>query len=190
MRTFIAIDLSEENKTALTKLQDELKQTQADVKWVEPENIHLTLKFLGEVTDEYVGKVKEALDKAAAGFRPFEISLSDIGAFPKLDYPRVIWVGVEKGKKETEELAAKIEEELGKLGFSKEDRPFAAHLTIGRVRTGKNKEILKEKIQNNKGRPQWAAPTSQLISNVILYQSKLTPSGPIYTPLHCVTFKK
>lgn len=186
MRTFIAIDLIDENKSALTKLQDELKQARADVKWVEPVNIHLTLKFLGEVTDEYVGKVKEALDKTAAGFKPFEISLSGIGAFPELDYARVIWVGVEKGKEETEEVARRLEDELEKFGFAKDERPFTAHLTIGRVRTGKNKEALKEKINLLNAKPYPLNP--QTISQIVLYQSKLTPNGPIYTPLHKVTF--
>jgi 2'-5' RNA ligase len=182
MRTFIAIDLSDENKTTVAKLQDELKKTQADVKWVEPENIHLTLKFLGEVTDEYVGKVKDALDRVAAGLKPFELSLSGIGAFPKLDYPRVIWAGVEKGKEETEGIAKKVEDELEKIGFAREERPFAAHLTIGRVRSGKNKEALKVKLSelNRPDKPGNPQPVSQLI----LYQSKLSPKGPTYTPLH------
>lgn len=184
MRAFIAIDLSDDNKTELARLQEELKQSDADVKWVEPENIHLTLKFLGGVTDEYIGKVKEALDKAAAGIKPFEISLSGIGAFPKLDFPRVIWVGIEKGGKETEEIAKRIEDELEKLGFPKEERPFSAHLTIGRVRSAKNKEALKIKIANYELR----FTNYQTVSSIILYQSRLSPRGPTYIPLHKVDF--
>lgn len=187
MRTFIAIDLSKENKSKLAKIQDQLIKSNADVKWVEIDNIHLTLKFLGEVTDEYAGKVKEALDKIANGFKPFEISLSGLGAFPKLDYPRVIWVGLEKGKKETEEIAKKLEEELSKLGFAKEDRPFSAHLTIGRVRSGKNKETLKKIIEALNRTPKTVNP--QRVSQLVLYQSTLTPNGPIYTPLHSAILK-
>jgi len=188
MRTFIAIDLNEENKAALTKLQDELKQTKADVKWVEPENTHLTLKFLGEISEKQADQIKQVLDKISSDCKPFELSLSDIGAFPELDYPRVIWVGIEKGKKEVEEAAKKIEEELGKLGFANEERPFAAHLTIGRVRSRKNIQALKEVCQLaslpvNKSKPA-NRPTDELVNSITLYQSKLTPSGPIYTPLH------
>ncbi|MBI4336126.1 MAG: RNA 2',3'-cyclic phosphodiesterase [Candidatus Omnitrophica bacterium] len=188
MRAFIAIDLSDDNKAELSRLRDELKQAQADVKWVQPENIHLTLKFLGEVTDEYVGKVQEALDRIAAGFKPFEVSLLGIGAFPKLDYPRVIWVGLDKGKEEAEEIAKNIEEELEKLGFAKEDRPFAAHLTIGRVRSGKNKEALKDKIETVSCKLLTVSP--QLVSSIVLYQSTLTPHGPIYTALHAAPFNR
>lgn len=184
MRTFIAIDLSEEAKRELAKLQSELKKSNADVKWVEPENVHLTLKFLGEVTDEYVIKVKEVLDKIASQFKPYEIMLSGIGAFPKLDYPRVIWVGIEKGKIETKEIADKIEEELSKLDFQKEDREFSAHLTIGRVRSPKNKQTLKEKLQTLDCKLYTVNCT--LVSSINLYQSTLTPQGPLYTCLHKV----
>jgi 2'-5' RNA ligase len=190
MRTFIAIDLNNENKALLAKLQAELKHAQADIKWVDPDNIHLTLKFLGEVTEEYIGKVKESLDKATAGSKPFELSLSGIGAFPNLNYARVIWVGVEKGKKETEEIAKKIEEALCGLGFPKEGRPFAAHLTIGRVRSGKNKEALRDKITDCPclaGRQGLLIADCQKVSSITLYQSQLTPQGPFYTPLHKVT---
>jgi len=186
MRTFIAIDLNEENVEKIAGLQSELKKSDADVKWVEPENIHLTLKFLGEISEEQAGQVKNILDKIASDFRPFEVSLTEIGAFPKLDYPRVIWVGIEKGKKETEEIAKNIEDELEKLGFPKEKRPFAAHLTIGRVRTPKNKERLKTVIQT--WNLEHRTSNSQIVSSVVLYQSKLTPKGPIYTPLHSANF--
>jgi len=186
MRTFIAIDLNDENKSALTKLQDELKQTQADVKWVEPENTHLTLKFLGGISEEQAGQVKNILDKISSDYKPFELSLSGIGAFPKLDYPRVIWIGIEKGKKETEEIAKKIEDGLEKLGFQQEEREFSAHFTIGRVRTPKNKEQLKTAIQTwNLEHRTW---NSQIVSSIVLYQSNLTPKGPIYTPLHFAKF--
>ncbi len=198
MRTFIAIDLSEENKRFLTDIQTELRDANTDVKWVKSENIHLTLKFLGDVTEQQANQVSGILDKIAAGFQPFEISLSGIGAFPKLEYPRVIWVGVnDKGcrgtarRAPTVELAQVIKTELEKFGFVKEERPFAAHLTIGRVRTPKNKEqlITVIKDRNNKGRPQGAAPTSQFVSCIKLYQSILTSKGPIYSVLHRALLK-
>ena len=157
------------------------------MKWVKPENIHLTLKFLGEVTDEHIDKVKEALDRIAAGLKPFDISLSNLGAFPKLDFAKVVWVGIEKGKQATEDIAGKIEIELEKLGFAKEGREFSAHLTIGRVRSGKNKEELKKQVLSAHS-SELIAHSQQPVNTIILYQSTLTPRGPIYTALHTSTF--
>lgn len=170
-------------------VEDELKKLEADVKWVEPGNIHLTLKFLGEISDEQAVQVKGILDKIAAGFNPFEITLSGIGGFPKLDYPRVIWVGIDKGRKETAEIAKRIEAELEKTGFEKEERPFTAHLTIGRVRSPQTKEALKEKLTSLSQRPPAYNGLSVKIDAVRLYQSKLSGNGAVYTPLHAAGLK-
>ena len=116
MRTFIAIELSGEIKNSLAQIESHLKYSGADVKWVSPDNIHLTLKFLGEISEEKCEKVKAALDEVAKTSAPFEISIKDIGAFPKLEFPRVIWVGLEKGAKESAELSAKIDESLYRIG--------------------------------------------------------------------------
>lgn len=184
MRTFIALDLTPEMRQGLSGLQAELKKSNADVKWVDPKNIHLTLKFLGDITEQQVEPVTQALDKIAAHRQPYELSLSGIGAFPKLDYPRVVWVGIESGKEETKEWAAKIDEELSRLGFKKEGREFKAHLTIGRVRSPKNKDRLKSIIQSTT-----FAPSSKIpIDSITFYQSTLTPQGPIYTSLHTAHF--
>jgi 2'-5' RNA ligase len=179
MRTFIAIALSPEIRRGLAGIQSELKRSDADVKWVEPENIHLTLKFLGEVTKEFLPKVKEVLAGVASRFKPFEISIAGIGAFPKLDYPRVVWVGIEKGKAQTKAIAEKLDEELEKLGFAREEHEFSAHLTIGRVRSSKNKERLKQLITDYGLR----ITDYEQIETVTLFQSTLTPNGPIYTSL-------
>lgn len=189
MRAFIAIELSDEIRTCLAQIQSHLKYSGADVKWVEKDNVHLTLKFLGEIPEEKLQQVIAALEIVAEEFSPFEIGIKDIGAFPKIDYPRVIWVGLDKGAVESKNIAEKIDEELSKIGFEKESRPFAAHLTIGRVRSSKNKEALKEKILSaNTSLPLQThnpqlTPT-QTITSIILFQSKLTPNGPIYTKLH------
>ncbi|MFA6320872.1 MAG: RNA 2',3'-cyclic phosphodiesterase [Candidatus Omnitrophota bacterium] len=184
MRTFIAIELSDEIKTALAQTQSHLKYSNADVKWVDKDNIHLTLKFLGEIDEAKCMHIKSILDDIARSVKPFEISLKDTGAFPDMDHPRVVWVGLDKGAVESTELAAKIDEELSKIRFDKELRPFAAHLTIGRVRSPKNKQALKEKAANYI--PQFTNP--QLISSIILFKSQLTPTGSIYTKLHEAKF--
>ena len=179
MRLFIAIELSQSIRDELARIQFHLKYSAADVKWVEKDNIHLTLKFLGEVPEEKVEKIKSILDGTAKEMKSFDISLKDIGAFPKIEYPRVIWVGLDKGVVESKGLAEKIDEELSKIGYEKEPRPFAAHLTIGRVRSAKNKAALKEKISSIT-----PIPGSQLVTSITLFKSTLTSNGPIYTKLH------
>lgn len=193
MRTFIAIELAEPVRETLARIQSHLKYAGADVKWVDKDNIHLTLKFLGEIDETKCEKVKSALDEIAKDFRPFELSLKDIGAFPNIEFPRVIWVGLDKGAKESTEIAEKIDAALSKIRFQEETRPFAAHLTIGRVRSSKNKEALKEKIQSYTPDPKPHTlnpiPYEQLITSIILFQSTLTPKGPIYTKLHESRFR-
>lgn len=185
MRAFIAIELSDEIKSALAQIQSHLKYAGADVKWVEKDNIHLTIKFLGEIDEKKCEKVKAALAEVVKSAKSFEISLKDIGVFPKIEFPRVIWASLDKGAKESAELAAKVDEALSKLGFDKETRPFAAHLTIGRVRSPKNKEALKEKIQSY-ALP--STPYTQFIPSIILFQSTLTPKGSIYAKLYEAKF--
>lgn len=180
MRLFIAIELSEEIRETLAQAQSHLKYAGGDVKWVERDNIHLTLKFLGETPEEKLERIKNALDEIGKLFKPFEISLKDIGAFPNTNYPRVIWIGLDKGAEESKMLAGRIDEAMSGIGFQKESRPYAAHLTIGRVRSLKNNEALKEKITGYGLR----VTGYETISHITLFKSALAPKGPIYTKLH------
>ena len=182
MRTFIAIELSDQIREALAQIQSHLKYSGADVKWVEKNNVHLTLKFLGEISEEKAERVKLILQKIAGGTKPFEISIKDVGAFPKIDFPRVIWVGLDKGADKSKILAERIDEALSEIGFQKESRPFAAHLTIGRVRSPKNKDALKDKMLSYS--PQSMVHSPQSISSIALFKSILTPKGAIYTKLY------
>jgi 2'-5' RNA ligase len=182
MRTFIAIELSDEIRSSLSQIESHLKYSGADVKWVDEKNIHLTLKFLGEIDEEKCDKIKAILDQIADSTRSFEISVNDIGAFPKIDHPRVIWVSLDKGAAESKLLAEKIDNALSGIGFEKDARPFTAHLTIGRVRSSKNKQALKEKMGSIG--LQGTRDKKQVVSSIILFQSKLTPKGSIYTKLH------
>ena len=179
MRAFIAIELSDEIKESLARLQKRLKESAADIKWVDPHNVHLTLKFLGDIEDAKIEDIKTLLDNAASQFSAFEIKLSALGAFPNEKNPRVIWVGLSSGVAESEKIAASIESGAEKIGFPKEDRPFSAHLTLGRTRSGKNKDSLKEKLASTAVKPLACA-----VSGITLFQSTLTPKGPIYTSIH------
>lgn len=183
MRTFIALELSNEVREELSRLQEELKKVDADIKWAKAENIHLTLKFLGNVEEAKIEEIKKLLDNISSREKPFETSLFKLGAFPNLNYPRVIWVGIDKGCSEIEKIAGLVETELEKINFSREKRPFSAHLTLGRVKSGKNKAELKEKISSLQ-----VQPKSCTINNITLFQSTLTPKGPIYTPLYAARF--
>ncbi|MBU1091078.1 MAG: RNA 2',3'-cyclic phosphodiesterase [Candidatus Omnitrophica bacterium] len=182
MRTFIAIELPKEIKDELTKLQDQLKLSNADVKWVAPENIHLTIKFLGEINEEKLCRISEVIENCAKDKSPYLIRINSLGVFPNMNSPRVIWVGLDKGNQETEELAKSIEENLEKLGIPKEKRPFSSHITIARVRSMKNREQLIEALKKLENvfvgnNLEWN------VKKVILFKSTLTPKGPTYEAL-------
>jgi 2'-5' RNA ligase len=181
MRTFIAIELPGEIKNILGSIQDELKQTQADVKWVKPENIHLTLKFLGEIDEDLVEKIHSILDEVAGKNCPFKLGLTNLGAFPKLQYPRVIWIGM-VGDQKVIDIAKDLEEQMVKIGIPAESRPFSSHITLGRLRSGLNRKALIEKLEslNKKFTPPY--PEFNLHS-LTLFKSTLTPQGPIYEAL-------
>lgn len=180
MRTFIAIEIEEPLRKEFSFLQNELRKSQADVKWVEPKNMHLTLKFLGETKEEKVEKIKEVLKKLTQELRPFEITFCNLGAFPNLSSPRVIWIGIDKGKEELTKLARGIEEHLEELGFPKEKRPYSGHLTLGRIRSMRNKENLKKIIEEKMG---FQAENELYVNRIVFFRSELKPSGPIYTKL-------
>ncbi len=181
MRTFIAIELPQEIKDFLSHLQQELKSCGADVKWVQPENIHLTLKFLGDVGDEELNKIIEIIEEVAKEKSKFQIRVSSLGAFPKIDSPRVIWIGVDEGDKETKEIAELLEEKIAKLGIPKEDRPFSSHITIGRTKSNLNLHKLAQELKNKSelggGKIGFEAV------KITLFKSTLTPKGPVYEAL-------
>ena len=179
VRTFIAIKLTPEIISDISRVQEELKRTSAQVKWVKPENIHLTLKFLGHITSEELEKVKIATRETLKPFRPFEINVSGLGAFPKINYPRVIWMGINKGKEELKRIAFSIEENLSKNGFAKEKRTFSPHLTIGRVKSLKGRERLTEILTGNRV----TNLGNMRVTKISLIKSELRPQGPVYTSL-------
>lgn len=180
MRTFIAIPLDDVVHKELAGLQDRLRSSGADVKWVDPSNIHLTLKFLGKIDEEGLEKIRAALPKALRGHKPFTIHLAGVGAFPKLSHARVIWVGVDEGCDELKGLAASGAEAMEEIGFEKEKRPFSPHLTLGRVRSAKNNAQLVSCAEKDKD---FTSKDSVPVKRIILFQSTLTPKGPTYKPL-------
>jgi 2'-5' RNA ligase len=185
MRTFIAIELPEQIRDALAKLEDRFKKTGADVKWVEPKNIHLTLKFLGEIDDEQLVKISEILEEVTGNKKCFQIRICSIGAFPKINYPRVIWMGIDIGDKETKELARELEKKISELGILKERRPFSSHITIGRTRSdiGRDKLVQELKAVNLLDGKNFT------VTKITLFKSTLTPKGAIYEVLKEASLK-
>ena len=179
VRTFIAIKLTPEIISNISRVQEELKRTSAQVKWVKPENIHLTLKFLGHVTPEELEKVKITTKETLGPFAPFEMGVASLGAFPKIKYPRVIWVGIDGGREELKRIAFSIEENLSKIGFAKEKRPFSPHLTLGRVKSSKGRERLIEAFTKLKA----SNLGNMRVTQISVMKSELKPQGPIYTSL-------
>lgn len=190
MRTFIAIELSKETKDWIAGLQGQLKNSGADVKWVKPENIHLTLKFLGEIDDRQLNSIIGILQDSNKDRNSFYIRLSSLGAFPKINFPRVIWIGIDKGETESKQIAKDLEEELTKVGLAKEKRPYSSHITLGRVRSALNRDRLIKDLGNLANNfPQDAPGTEFLVSKITLFKSTLTPAGPIYEILKEIPLK-
>lgn len=179
MRAFIAIELPKEIKDTLAELQQKLKATGADVKWVAPENIHLTLKFLGEIDDKKFGEASSILEEAAKINRPFIMRLASVGVFPKTNFPRVIWAGIDMGEEEIKKIAAGLEEKIAEIGIPKEKRAFSTHITIGRTGSLQNKDKLIAGLNNLAGYFLDKKPQFQ-VAKITLFKSTLTPKGPIY----------
>ncbi len=135
IRAFIAVDLPAAVRQEVGSLQSELRTSGADIKWVGVENLHLTLKFLGDIEENQVQTLTEALHPIMGTTALFALQLEGVGAFPKMTSPRVLWVGVTDGQQETVRLAQTVEQTCTQLGFPSEDKPFSPHLTIGRVRS-------------------------------------------------------
>ncbi len=178
MRLFVAVPFPAEVKNELGRLVDDWRKEKDKVGWVKKENLHLTLKFLGETPLEKLDALKRNLAANLNDSKIFSTSLSGAGAFPNLNRARVIWIGVSEGKEKLTELAQKIEEATRPLGFPAEERAFSAHLTIGRVKDSRLTEPLLAKVRACTFEAQGI-----IVSEVVLYQSELAPGGAVYMPL-------
>jgi RNA 2',3'-cyclic 3'-phosphodiesterase len=189
IRSFIAIELPGEIKLALARLQNQLKSGGGgQVKWVDPESIHLTLKFLGNINTELTGRITAALEEACRGVHPFALEISGPGVFPNARRVRVVWVGLTGETERLGQLQKRIDAGLAPLGFKAEVRSFTPHLTLARVReqaTPDERQAL--------GRLVTGAATegggSLNVNAVHLMRSQLTRNGPIYTRISSVALK-
>ena len=179
IRSFIAVDLDDVGiKEKLIKAQKDLEDTGADLKLVDPEIMHLTLRFLGEIPELTVQKVKEILD--GVRFQSFEAHFSGLGAFPNLNRINVVWVGIVGGHETLREIFEQVEPKLRQVGLAPDNKGFSPHLTIARVRSGRNKLTLADVVSKMKDVDFGVMP----VAYVRLKKSTLTPKGPIYTTIH------
>ena len=184
MRLFIATPISRQVETELANIIYQLKSVAGNVRWVKPENIHLTIKFLGETDDSLVEHLSEIIDKTSRETNILDFKISKIGGFPNLIRPRALWSGLEGDHIELERLAGSLDERVHKLGYAKETRKFRPHLTLGRVKKPQALPQLAHFIESYKIE---AMPFQ--IDRLTLFKSTLTPRGPIYERLHEALFR-
>lgn len=178
IRSFIAFDI--DNKEIMNKLsavQEKLVKTGADLKLVKPENIHITMRFLGNIQPAMVDKIHNEMEQIV--FTPFEAQIQGVGAFPTLKYACVVWAGIKKGAEKLEDIFNQLEPRLRKLGFAPDKKGFSPHITIARVRTGRNKAELVHCI-NELTNYEFGVLQVNCLK---LKKSVLTPKGPIYSTL-------
>ncbi len=179
MRTFIAVELPEPIRAALTDVSARLAESQADVKWVEAQNLHVTMRFLGEMSEKPLEAIRARLEAIGRATPACEAQLSAPGAFPSMRSPRVIWMGIGAGAEALARVAAQIEEELRVLGVAPEARAFVAHVTLGRVRSSR----LLDQLSSRLTEASWSPPGPFVVDHVTLFESRLSSAGPAYVPL-------
>lgn len=178
IRSFIAFDI--DNDAVLRKITDAqnlLIKTGANLKLVKPENIHITMRFLGNITPPMVEKIFEEMKKVQ--FTPFDVKIQGTGVFPHMRYPRVVWVGITEGADQMRSIFSQLEPRLRELGFAPDSKGFSPHLTIARVKSGMNKAELVKCISEN-ANSEFGVIRAECLR---LKRSNLTPKGPVYSTL-------
>ena len=179
LRLFVAIEISKEIRDSLAALQEELRITCPEIRWVKPENIHLTLKFLGNVKEALVPEILHSLSRALLGLDDFVFEVKGTGAFPAEGRPRVMWVGISQGADKIFAFHSKIKQALASFDFEEEKNEFAAHLTIGRLKDEVDTEKLKEMLVLKKDKKFGECACG----HISIIKSDLRPEGPVYTIL-------
>ncbi len=183
LRTFIAFKLPEKIVVSINNVQQRLKSYGFDVRWVKPENIHLTLKFLGDIQKSDTEAISEAIFESAKSYVSISLATKGIGAFPGIQRPRVIWVGISGQLNTLQELQKTLDAKLAVMGFPREKRPFTGHLTLGRVK-GRIEPKRFHAALRDVG---VFEPEAFVADTLVLYKSELKPSGAVYTRLYGVS---
>lgn len=184
IRAFLAVDLPAEIKTTLGRVQDRLRTLIPDVRWSRPEAIHLTLQFFGYIPPDHIESISETVKKNVEGIAPFMLHLGPPGAFPSITRPRVAYIGLGGDTEVLCRLQAQIAGDLNEIGFKKEERAFAAHLTLGRLKSATKlsgvPDAFKKIINMVAG--------SFAVDRLRLFRSDLKPTGAVYTVLEDYPF--
>ncbi|NLJ61040.1 MAG: RNA 2',3'-cyclic phosphodiesterase [Firmicutes bacterium] len=185
VRCFVAVFLHRSCHREIATLQKKLSYSKADVKWVEPANLHFTLQFLGDVETRRIPSISDALRECVADSCKFELQLNSIGAFPNLLNPRVLWVGVGAGRERLVNLMSVVREAMKMEGFAGDRRDLSPHLTIGRVRSGRNRKALLEKLNS-----EISISSEMEVTEIQFTASELTTKGPIYSPIEVIPLQR
>jgi 2'-5' RNA ligase len=184
IRTFIALEIGEEIKAEIAQIQDKIKEANCvSGKWVLKDNMHLTLKFIGDTELKTVQKIKEELNRCLKDEKSIKCNVSSVGVFPDDRFARVIWVGIKNGDMQIIDLAEKLENRLCKLGFKKEKKDFKTHITICRPKQILDRNLLKASLEEINGN---FKPKEFTADKITFFESKLTPQGPIYSALSSI----
>ena len=175
MRLFIAIDLPQNLREELSHLTTKLKKCDADAKWVEPQNLHLSFKFLGETNEDKIKSIEKILNAVAKKHKTLELNLEKFGFFPNEQSPRVFFIATDK-EEELKKIYSSLEDALQNIGFEKEER-FKSHITLARFRSLKNIEVLKKQVKSLTIKGAFTA------REITLFKSTLKPQGPVYEKL-------
>jgi 2'-5' RNA ligase len=185
IRSFIAIPLSQISRDRLVVERDDLSQIRTDIKPIYKANMHITMKFLGNITEELIRNILVILNNISINQPPFEFSIEKIGAFPSIKQARVVWAGINKGEKNFIELEEKISDKLTELDFTKDRRPFKPHITIARLKNHKIDYNLEEYLKNKRD----IVIGKDICKGIQFMKSTLTPQGAVYEELDFVEFK-
>ena len=183
VRTFICLQPPAFARDRLASTQQRLRNSGAQVRWVKPHNIHLTLKFLGSLPAQRLQNVTRAVQRAAVPAPPIPLELAVLGCFPNRRAPRVVWAGLKQLPEELRDLQQRVEKELVAIGFSAESRPFSPHFTLGRVRSGRNIRKLVAAMQAER-----LEPLRFEAAEVVVMASRLHASGALYTPVSRISW--
>lgn len=175
-RTFIAVELDDDIRQRLVSLQESLGRVVTDVKWVEPQNLHVTLLFLGEVDDRELPRVCRVVQDELSERPAFSLSVEHVGCFGNARRPRTLWVGVGEGVEELTEIHDALEIPMQDLGYRREERRFQPHITLGRVKGDRPSDALPAELDK---RAEWTAGTQE-VGEILIMGSELRKDGPVY----------
>lgn len=184
IRCFVAIEIPETIRTLLISAQEELRKYIRGASWVKRGNIHLTLKFLGDVAPNQISVIKNVIEQVTDTRSPFSMELGGIGAFPNLTRPRIIWAGVNTGTDEVAVIAREIDVGLSRHGYERDEKPFRPHLTLARLKHRMNLKPLVDVFQQY----DTINGARMIVKQIRIIQSNLRRSGAVYTPLETCCF--